>query len=55
MILSEQFSLIMKELLVNAELLIIETLNFIKENQNRYTMHITFGSDQDELRFCVSL
>jgi HAD superfamily hydrolase (TIGR01549 family) len=53
---AEQFSLIMKELLVNPELLIDETLNFVKKNQGKYTMHITSGSDQDELRFlCKSL
>lgn len=53
---AERFSLIMKELLVNPELLIEETLNFVKENQGKYIMHITSGSDQNELRFlCQSL
>ena len=48
---AEKFSLIMKELLVNPELLIDETLNFVKENQGKYIMHITSGSDQNELQF----
>jgi HAD superfamily hydrolase (TIGR01549 family) len=53
---AERFSLIMKELLVNPELLIEETLNFVKENQGKYIMHITSGSDQNELRFlCQSM
>lgn len=53
---AERFSLIMKELLVNPKLLIEETLNFVKENQGKYIMHITSGSDQDELRFlCQSM
>jgi HAD superfamily hydrolase (TIGR01549 family) len=50
-ILADRFSLIMKELLVNPNLLIEETLNFVKENQGKYIMHITSGSDQNELRF----
>jgi HAD superfamily hydrolase (TIGR01549 family) len=53
---AERFSLIMKELLVNPKLLINETLNFVKENQGKYIMHITSGSDQNELRFlCQSM
>jgi len=53
---AERFSLIMKELLINPELLIEETLNFVKENQGKYIMHITSGSDQNELRFlCKSM
>ena len=53
---AEQFSLIMKELLVDPKLLIDETLNFVKENQGKYIMHITSGSDQNELRYlCQSM
>jgi phosphoglycolate phosphatase-like HAD superfamily hydrolase len=53
---AERFSVIMKELLVNANLLIEETLNFVKENQGNYIMHITSGSDQNELRYlCKSM
>lgn len=48
---AEKFSLLMKELLVNPELLINETLNFVIENQGKYIMHITSGSDHEELRF----
>lgn len=56
LILAERFSLIMKELLVNPKLLIEETINFVKENQGKYIMHITSGSDQDELRYlCQSM
>lgn len=53
---AERFSLIMKELLVNPDLLIDETMSFVKENQGKYIMHITSGSDQNELRFlCKSM
>lgn len=53
---AERFSLIMKELLVNPKLLIAETMSFVKDNQGRYIMHITSGSDQNELRFlCQSM
>lgn len=46
----------MKELLVNPELLIEETLNFVKENQGKFIKHITSGPDQNELRFlCKSM
>jgi phosphoglycolate phosphatase-like HAD superfamily hydrolase len=48
---AERFSVIMKGLLVNPDLLIFETINFVKENQGKYIMHITSGSDQEELRF----
>jgi len=53
---ADRFSQIMKELLVNPELLIEETMSFVKENQGKYIMHITSGSDQNELRFlCQSM
>lgn len=48
---AERFSIIMKNLLVNHNLLIQETLNFVKKNQENYIMHITSGSDQAELRY----
>lgn len=48
--LAKQFSLIMKELLTNKELLIQEILEFIQGNQS-YPMHIVSGSDGEELRF----
>ncbi len=51
LILAQKFSLIMKELLVDSKLLIEETIRFVSTNQNKYKMHITSGSDQEELRF----
>ena len=48
---AERFSVIMKELLVDPNLLIRETIKFVKDNHGKYIMHITSGSDQDELRF----
>jgi phosphoglycolate phosphatase-like HAD superfamily hydrolase len=47
---ADKFSKIMMQLLINPELLIQETLNFIKANTQKYTMHIVSGSDQTELR-----
>ena len=53
---ADKFSKIMTQLLINPELLIQETLNFIKANTEKYTMHIVSGSDQTELRhICKSL
>lgn len=53
---AERFSLIMKELLVNPKLLIDEIISFVKDNQGKYIMHITSGSDQGELRYlCQSM
>lgn len=46
-----RFSAIMIELLVNPNLLIHETLDFVIKNQGKYQMHITSGSDQEELKF----
>ncbi len=48
------FSVIMKSLLVNPQLLIEDSLNFIKSNYQNYNMHIVSGSDQNELRFLCS-
>jgi HAD superfamily hydrolase (TIGR01549 family) len=56
MVWAHRFSMIMKKSLVNPELLISETLDFVKNNQENYVMHITSGSDQEELRYlCRSL
>jgi len=53
---ANQFSIIMKKLLVNKELLIHDSLNFVKSNYQAIPMHIVSGSDQTELRFlCQSL
>lgn len=52
--LANSFSVIMKSLLVNPQLLIQDSLNFIKSNYQNYQMHIVSGSDQNELRFLCS-
>jgi phosphoglycolate phosphatase-like HAD superfamily hydrolase len=52
--LANSFSLIMKSLLVNPQLLIEDSLGFIKSNFENYNMHIVSGSDQNELRFLCS-
>lgn len=53
---AEKFSKIMMQSLNRPDLLIQETLNFIKANAQKYTMHIVSGSDQTELRqICKSL
>lgn len=51
---ARRFSMIMKELLVNSNLLIEETLDFIKREHSNYKMHIVSGSDQEELRYLCS-
>jgi HAD superfamily hydrolase (TIGR01549 family) len=53
---AEKFSRIMKELMTNKEILIEETVSFIKSNVEKYNFHIASGSDQEELRFlCAEL
>jgi HAD superfamily hydrolase (TIGR01549 family) len=53
---ASRFSEIMMQTLIKPDLLIDETLNFIKTNTRKYTMHIVSGSDQRELRkICKSL
>lgn len=53
--LSEEFSVIMKRLLTNPELLIKPINEFLIRNKAK-RMHIVSGSDQDELRYlCKSL
>lgn len=53
---ANKFSLIMKKKLVDTSLLIEENISFIKKNKNNYKMHITSGSDQNELIFlCKSM
>lgn len=47
--LAEQFSVIMLNLLINKELLILDTVNFIKENYRKFNFHIVSGSDGNEL------
>jgi phosphoglycolate phosphatase-like HAD superfamily hydrolase len=46
----------MMQTLIKPDLLIDETLDFIKANTQKYKMHIVSGSDQTELRqICKSL
>ncbi|RYZ49133.1 MAG: HAD family hydrolase, partial [Sphingobacteriales bacterium] len=49
--LSASFSVIMKQLLVNKELLITETVDFIKQLQGKVSQIVVSGSDQTELRY----
>lgn len=46
---ANKFSDIMLSLLINKELLIEETIEFIKANYRNYDMHIVSGSDGNEL------
>ena len=57
LVLAQKFSIIMKELLVNPDLLISPVVEFIKEQYNLgKKMHIVSGSDDNELReLCKSL
>lgn len=49
--LAEQFSEIMRKELINPELLIDDSLSFIKKYYQSSYFHIVSGSDQNELRF----
>jgi phosphoglycolate phosphatase-like HAD superfamily hydrolase len=46
-----RFSDIMRQHLINASLLISDSIEFVKQNHHRYRMHVVSGSDQEELRF----
>ena len=48
---AHKFSLIMREKLTNKKYLINDTLDFLKENHDRFNLHIVSGSDENELRF----
>jgi len=53
---AQLFSDIMLNQLKNKDLLIKDSLKFIKENKEKYTMHIVSGSDSDELNLlCQAL
>jgi HAD superfamily hydrolase (TIGR01549 family) len=53
---ADKFSKIMMQTLIKTDLLIEETVDFIKANVPKYTMYIVSGSDQTELRkICKSL
>ncbi|OMP32206.1 HAD family hydrolase [Mangrovimonas sp. DI 80] len=48
---AKEFSKLMKKELTNPKNLIMDSVNFIKENYQKYNFHIVSGSDQEELRF----
>jgi len=48
---ANNFSVLMKNELTNPENLILDALDFIKQNHRKYKFHIVSGSDQNELRF----
>lgn len=50
-VLSRKFSEIMRKNLVSEELLICDSLNYIKENYQDQPMHVVSGSDGEELRY----
>ena len=47
--LASAFSAIMRERLTNPDLLITDSINFVKANHQHFRMHIVSGSDQEEL------
>jgi phosphoglycolate phosphatase-like HAD superfamily hydrolase len=48
---ANQFSVLMKEILTGPNLLIQDSVSFIKENASKVPMHIVSGSDGTELRY----
>ncbi len=48
---ADNFSKIMKRELVNKKYLIVETLEFIENNFNKYNLHVVSGSDEKELQY----
>jgi len=48
---AEQFTVIMKEQLINPKYLIKETIEFIKENYTKYNFHVASGSEHKELNY----
>jgi phosphoglycolate phosphatase-like HAD superfamily hydrolase len=54
--LAQQFSEVMRRELLNKELLIDESVQFVKDYHQKLRMHIVSGSDEKELQFlCASL
>jgi phosphoglycolate phosphatase-like HAD superfamily hydrolase len=49
-LLAGRFSKVMLENLLNPELLILDSVNFIRSNYQKFDIHIVSGSDQNELR-----
>lgn len=48
---ADKFSLIMRKELVKSKYLILDSVNFIKENYKKYNFHIVSGSEHNELNF----
>ena len=48
---AENFSVIMREYLIHPDILIEDSLQFVKMNYEKFRMHIVSGSDGNELRF----
>lgn len=49
--LAEQFSVVMRNELTNPQLLIQETMDFVRGQQGKTPLHVASGSDQNELRY----
>ncbi len=49
--LASEFSEVMRKELVNSELLIDESVEYVKQNYRKFMMHVVSGSDQTELRY----
>ncbi len=53
---AERFSILMKQLLTDPNLLIKETMDFVQRYGQKIPMHVVSGSDQGELRYlCRSM
>lgn len=53
---ADKYSLLTKEELSKGKYIILDTLEFIKQNYKRYNMHIASGADEKDLKFiCNSL
>ena len=48
---ADKYSIIMKDNLTSPDIIINETVKFIKNNYQKYNMHIASGSEQNELQF----
>ena len=48
---AEMYSQITKEELAQKKYLILDSLNFIKENYTKYNMHIASGADENDLKY----
>ena len=48
---ADNFSKIMRRELIDKRYLIVNTLKFIKDNYNKYNLHIVSGSDERELQY----